>query len=157
MHARPLTDSGVVVIILWNDTYFLILRDHSTDENPVSFPNTWCPVTGGVEVGENTYHEAAVRELGEEIGFLPDDFHSLGRSEKHNGFFLCRLSNEEVLRIRLGEGQCYAFCTFEKLGGLDIRAAFGIYLQRYQDIFRRIAEDSSFVPTHSDLGLHPFY
>jgi 8-oxo-dGTP pyrophosphatase MutT (NUDIX family) len=140
--------SGVVIFLVWRHQFFLILRD---DKPEIASPNTWCPVTGGRDDPENLY-EAARRELVEEIGIEVTDFIMLGVSMKGNGFFFGRLTDEERKSIVLGEGQDYAFFTYDDLPLEKMSGAMLIYIKRYPEIFRIMAETEK-APYGSELGL----
>lgn len=142
------TQAGVVIFIVWRNMFFLILRDDKPD---ILFPNTWCPVTGGREENESLF-DAALRELTEEISFVPNDFTILGVSHKGNGFFFCRLNDDEREKIVLGEGQGYSFVSWNDLGNHDISGAMKIYLEKYPEEFRAMAETEC-PPLGSALGL----
>lgn len=148
MHKNPLSPAGVMIFLLWNDKYFLILRD---DKPEIQNPNTWCPVTGGVEEGEN-FLDTISRELIEEIHVIINNIKILGVSVKGNCFFFGRMTDCEASQIVLGEGQRYDFFTYEQLADLDIRGAFGIYLSKYPDVFRRMSEED-YEPSASDFNL----
>lgn len=149
MHTHNIRPVGVMIFLLWGNRFFLILRDNKPE---IANPDTWCPVTGGVEEGEN-FLEAVHRELEEEIGLIPEHLRVLGVSLKGNCFFFGRLSDEEVSKIVLGEGQCYCYFEHHELEDLDIKGAFQIYLERFPEIFKRIAEDEFFEPQGTDFGL----
>ncbi len=139
--------AGVMIFLMWIDKFFLILRD---DKPEIQNPNTWCPVTGGVEEGEDFFHTMK-RELSEEIGFVPKEFKTLGVSSKGNCFFFGRLTDEEKDQIVLGEGQKYDFFDYSNLP-YEIKGAFQIYLFRYPDIFWRMSIEG-YEPDASDFGL----
>lgn len=149
MHDKPIRPAGVMSFLVWDSKLHLILRDDKPD---IAFPNTWCPVTGGVEEGES-FLEAMRRELLEEIGVIPSYLKILGVSTRGNCFFFGRLNDREVARIVLGEGQRYDFFTFEQFRNLDIGGAFRIYLDHYSDIFQKMTLYPSYLPKGTDLGL----
>lgn len=140
--------AGIVVFLLWRKLFLLILRD---DKPEILFPNTWCPVTGGREPEEN-FQEAAERELEEEIGLVPQRLAIVGVSMKGNGFFFGVLSDEEKEKIVLGEGQRFEFASYNDLSKYDISGAMKIYLERYPEEFRMMAETER-APFGSSLGL----
>lgn len=148
MHQQPISPAGVMIFLIWKGKFFLILRDDKPD---ISFPNTWSPVTGGVEVGEN-FFEAMQRELDEEIGFIPNDMETLGVSPKGNCFFFGRLSDIEASKIILGEGQRFDFFSYEELEHLKIGGAFKIYLDLYPLVFR-LTSQGKLHPRGSDFNL----
>jgi len=148
MHLKPITPAGVMIFLLWQDKFLLILRDNKPE---IANPNTWCPVTGGVEYGE-TFFEAMQRELGEEIGIIPKNIHLLGVSAKGNCFFFGRLTDKEKKNIILGEGQRYDFFHYGEIPE-NTKGAFRIYLDRYPNVFWRMCEDEDFVPNNTDFNL----
>ena len=148
MNAKKLSPAGVVIFYLWRNKFLLILRD---DKPEINFPNMWAPVTGGMEEGENICG-CAKRESEEEIGIIPKDLRILGISAKGNGFFFGRLTDEEKDSIVLGEGQTFDFFDFEDLSKLKIGGAFKIYLEKFSNIFERIALDN-FEPSCQDFDL----
>jgi dATP pyrophosphohydrolase len=71
---------GVSVVVLRgtsNKTETLLLR---RAKGPIE--GAWCQVAGGIEVGEQAW-ETALRELREETGLVPTDFHSTGICEQY--------------------------------------------------------------------------
>jgi 8-oxo-dGTP pyrophosphatase MutT (NUDIX family) len=145
---EPRTKAGVVIILVWRHQFFMILRD---DKPEILFPNTWCPVTGGREADE-TLQQAAERELEEEIGFVPEHLAMLGISAKGNAFLFGRLTDKERSVIVLGEGQGYDFFPYEALGSTPIGGAMKIYLERYPQVFKAMAE-VELPPFGRELGL----
>ncbi len=140
--------AGIVIFYLYRNKFLLILRD---DIPTISFPNTWTPVTGGLDEGENLMI-CGKRESKEEIGLLAKNFKMLGVSEKGNGFFFGRLTDKEFNSIKLGEGQKYDVFDIEQLSIIPIAGAFKIYLERYPEIFRKMAKED-YEPTGKDFGL----
>lgn len=140
--------AGVVIFLVWRQKFFMILRD---DNPEIRSPNEWCPVTGGRDEEED-FGQATLRELKEEIGFIPRDLATLGVSHKGNGFFFGRLSDEEKDSIALGEGQCYGFFSYDELFSIPIAGAMKIYLDRHPNVFRRMAE-TGLSPFGRELGL----
>jgi 8-oxo-dGTP pyrophosphatase MutT (NUDIX family) len=155
MHTHPISPAGVMIFLMWKDKFLLILRD--VNDRTIN-PNTWSPVTGGVEIGE-TFFQAIERELGEEIGVVPKNFITLGVSAKGNCFFFGRLTDEEKNSIVLGEGQRYDFFSYEELPPKqpdfpqEIKGAFRIYLDNFPEVFQRMSEDLKFQPKGDDFGL----
>lgn len=140
--------AGIVAFLVWKKTFFMILRDDKPD---ILFPNTWSPVTGGREPDE-TLWDAARRECREEIGLVPEHFTLLGISLKGNAFCFGKLTDEEHDSITLGEGQCYEYYPYESLALLNIGGAMKLYLERYPEVFRRMAE-VELPPLGHELGL----
>jgi len=140
--------AGVVIFLVWRHRFFMILRD---DKPGILSPGTWGPVTGGRDENEDL-GQAALRELKEEIGFVPLDLATLGVSIKGNGFFFGRLTDRECEKIVLGEGQRYDFFSYGDLPTLNVAGAMKLYLERYPDVFRRMAE-TGLPPFGSELGL----
>ncbi len=140
--------AGVIIFIVWRHQFHMILRDNKPE---IMSPNLWSPVTGGRDENENL-QEAAERELTEEIGIVPKAFAMLGISMKGNGFFFCRLTDEERKAVVLGEGQRYKFFSFEKLPRRKMAGAMKIYLEKYPEVFKRMAE-TELPPYGSELGL----
>lgn len=148
MHKKPILPAGVMIFLLYKDSFLLILRD---DKPEIANPNTWSPVTGGVEQGE-TFSQAITRELEEEIGFIPNQIETLGVSKKGNCFFFGRITDEEKNKIVLGEGQRYDFFHYGIIPE-ETKGAFRIYIDRYPEIFWRMCEEENYTPKASDLGL----
>lgn len=146
MDARNI--AGVVILLVWRQKFFMILRDDKPD---ILFPNAWCPVTGGRDDEENL-EQAALRELQEEIGLVPRDLAIVGVSMKGNGFFFGRLTDDEREAIVLGEGQKFDFFPYAKLPFINVAGAMKIYMDRYPEAFRRMAETER-PPFGSELGL----
>ncbi len=148
MSLKNVNPAGIMVFILWNKKFLLILRD---DKPEIHFPNTWSPVTGGIEKDEDVFI-AAERELLEEIGVIPKKMKILGVSAKGNGFFIASLDDQEKDAIILGEGQKYDFFHLHELSDIEIKGAFGVYLERHPEIFRKIVHEN-YVPNGTDFGL----
>jgi dATP pyrophosphohydrolase len=71
---------GVSVVVLrdaGNQTETLLLR---RAKGPIE--GAWCQVAGGIEIGELAW-ETAVRELREETGLMPHEFHATGICEQY--------------------------------------------------------------------------
>jgi 8-oxo-dGTP diphosphatase len=146
--SKDVRPAGVMIFTLYMGKFLLILRD---DKPEISFPNSWSPVTGGIEAEENVFM-AAKRELIEEIGVIPENLKILGISAKGNGFFFATLSEKEKNSIKLGEGQEYDFFTFKELSKIDIKGAFHVYLGRYNDIFKKMSKNN-YEPRGKDFEL----
>ncbi len=140
--------AGVVVIIVWRSLFLLLLRDNKPE---ISFPNTWTPVTGGLNPGEDLI-ECGKRETEEEITFIPKRIYALGVSAKGNGFFFATLSDQEYAQVRLKEGQGFGWFTYDALSNINLGGAIRTYFGKFPEIFRRMAELEE-VPAGEDLGL----
>ena len=147
MEAKKISPAGAVIFYTWKNKFLLILRD---DKPNILFPNTWAPVTGGVEEGEDIC-ECARRESFEEIGIFPKKFKILGISAKGNGFFFGKLSDEEKKSIVLGEGQRFDFFDIEELYKIKIGGAFKIYMDKFPEVFSRMAK--GYEPQGEDFNL----
>jgi mutator protein MutT len=97
--------SGAFVI--YRGKILLLKRDN----NPkIPNPNKWAIIGGGVEKGES-FDEALVREIREEIGISPKNYQLLGflkmkSDQVQRAIYLVRLNKGESKKIKLGdEGQ----------------------------------------------------
>jgi 8-oxo-dGTP diphosphatase len=95
-------------VLFVNDTGEVLLR--LRDDKPgLPYPGQWDLLGGAVEAGE-TLAEAAVREVGEEVGLGCDRLDYLGvyPADVHNNVFLASLS-VPVDALVLTEGQRLAY------------------------------------------------
>ena len=93
--------------IVYQGKILLIKRDN----NPkIPNPDQWAIIGGGVEKGES-FDEALVREIREEIGISPKNYQFLGflkmkSDQVQRAIYLVRLNKAESRKIKLGnEGQ----------------------------------------------------
>lgn len=157
MHLIEKRPVGVVVFYVWRHKLLLLLRDDVRDKPHISFPNTWTPITGGVEEGE-TIVEAAARE-GEEEGNLDVRLTLIGVSVKGNGFLFGKLTDAQMNDFALGEGRGFGFFTYRELVAMKaaqwLGGAFNTYLDKYPKVFERMLEDMK-APKAEELGLAAF-
>jgi 8-oxo-dGTP pyrophosphatase MutT (NUDIX family) len=155
MSKAQIKPTGVLVIISWKNRFFLIKRNRLSNRRPYfKNPDTWAPVTGGMEEEDNgNIEERARKELKEEINIIPKDLKTLGISEKGVGFCFARIDDQERGNITLQkEGQNSATFTLKELSTLKLGGTFPIYLEKYLPIFKKIAEEN-YTPTAEDFGL----
>jgi 8-oxo-dGTP diphosphatase len=145
---KKISPAGIVIFYMWRNKFLLILRDDKPD---ISFPNTWTPVTGGLEEGEDML-SGGRRESDEELTIRVKKLKILGVSIKGNGFFFGRLDDREAESIVLTEGQKFDFFEFSQLSEIKIGGAFQIYLERYPEVFRMMSVHL-YEPNGEDLGL----
>jgi 8-oxo-dGTP diphosphatase len=111
-------------ILLVSGGYALQLRD---DKPTISAPGTWSLFGGMIRQGE-TPMQTIKREIAEELGLEPGQFHPFGFQDYYSDFekevirtwfFSC-----EVTRLwpghQLTEGQAAAVFAFEELAGLSM-------------------------------------
>jgi ADP-ribose pyrophosphatase YjhB (NUDIX family) len=108
------------------------------DARPVRDPNRWSLIGGHVEDDE-TFEQALVREVAEEIGVRPKRFRYLADRSGVYGediaLFHVPLTDEEATRTQLGdEGQEIAFFTAEQLDGLPLTANLELLLVERRDM-----------------------
>lgn len=134
--------SGTKGIVAYKDKILLILRD---DKPEIPFPNTWEYVGGGKEESE-TFEEAGLREVEEEIGIKPKDYTFLGLdnySGRQSGRFIVILSDDEYNNIRFGkEGQKYEFFKLDEALKLNMPPRLKTFLVNNQMTLRKILRGS---------------
>lgn len=140
---------GIIVFALWKRKMLLILRD---DKPEIKSPNMWCPITGGVEEGE-TYFVGAQRELNEELGISPAHLKLVGINQRGTCYFLCRLTNKERAKIKLGEGQKYDFFTLVQI--LDLNTVSTLLVKTHTGLFEKVMLGTADLKGE-DLGLATF-
>ena len=138
-----------MIILVWKNKFFLIHRD---DNPKIRNPNTWAPVTGGMEAEDENITERAKKELEEEIGLIPKNLKTLGISEKGVGIFFARLSDEEATGIIGGEGRECLFFELENMSQIKLGGTFPVYLEKYPKIFKNVAEEN-YEPKSQDFEL----
>lgn len=149
MQKNQIQPTGVLVIITWKGKFFLMERDNKPE---IRNPNTWAPITGGVEENEDPT-ETAKRELEEEITIIPKNLKTLGINERGVGFFFSSITDEEAYMINLQEGQRYNFFKLDELSSLKLGGSFPIYLEKYKEIFKKIATEN-YEPKREDFELY---
>jgi len=108
--------SGALVV--YKGKILLIRRDNKPT---IPNPNMWSIPGGQVEKGES-FDEALVREIKEEIGITPKNYQLLGffETEKQNAIYLLELTNEEIQEIKLGdEGQELKWFKPQEIADID--------------------------------------
>jgi 8-oxo-dGTP diphosphatase len=93
--------SGTKGLVVYNKKLLLILRD---DKPGIPFPNTWEYIGGGKDNGES-FEEAGLREIKEELGIRPKNYTFLGLDRYENrqaGRFIVFLAKDEYKKINLG-------------------------------------------------------
>jgi len=108
--------SGALVV--YKGKILLIRRDNKPT---IPNPNMWSIPGGQVEKGES-FDEALVREIKEEIGITPKNYQLLGffETEKQNAIYLLELTNEETQEIKLGnEGQELKWFKPQEIADID--------------------------------------
>lgn len=122
-------------ILLVSGRYALQLRDNKPT---ISSPGTWSLFGGMIQPGE-TPMQTIKREIAEELGLEPRQFHPFGFQDYYSDFekavirtwfFSC-----EVTRLwpghRLTEGQAAAVFAFEELAGLPMPPVMRQVLTRF--------------------------
>lgn len=157
MHTIEKRPVGIVTFYVWRHKLLLLLRDDVRDKPKIAFPNTWTPITGGVEEGEDVT-AAAARE-GVEEGGISTRLMLIGVSVKGNGFFFGKLSDVDARDFALGEGRGFGFFTHKEIAAMHslgwIGGAFNTYFTKYPRVFERMLEDMK-APKAEELGLAAF-
>ncbi|OJX75926.1 NUDIX domain-containing protein [Magnetospirillum sp. 64-120] len=104
------SNACAALLVLENGRYLMQLRDNKPG---IWYPDHWGLFGGGVEDGEDS-QEALIRELNEELGFVPRqlryfsrfhfDFAPLGMPVLWRDFYEVPVTEAEVAQMRLGEG-----------------------------------------------------
>ena len=138
---RTIGDTLVVMtklssaIVSHRGRILLFLRDH----RPLRDPNRWSLIGGHVDEDE-TFDEALVREVGEEIGIRPRNYRLLLRLAGYWGediaLYHLPLIDTEASRIRLGdEGQKVEFFVIDEIDDLPLTANLNMLFHRRRDLF----------------------
>lgn len=128
----------------------LILRDNNPN---IAWPNTWAMPGGGQEVGE-LLTKTAKRELREELSIRPK-VNPLGMTERGNGIFFCNLSDQIWRKVRLREGQRFAFFWPFEINKLELGGEFRTMFGAYPDQVKQMIASGQ-VPCPCTLGLVPW-
>ncbi|MFA6415053.1 MAG: NUDIX domain-containing protein [Candidatus Paceibacterota bacterium] len=138
---------GVGVILIHGGKFLLQLRDDNPD---ILNPNKWGFVGGGIDQGEKP-EEAIERECMEEIGIIPNSLMYIGHTSDSKFRFYAYLSDQEVEKLHLGEGQEIRFFAPHEMSELNttprVKAFFNEYRQAVEKFINR--EEV----TAEDLGL----
>jgi 8-oxo-dGTP pyrophosphatase MutT (NUDIX family) len=137
LHKLSLADAVAAVVRLGDGRFLMQLRDARPD---IWYPGTWGCFGGTVE-GDESPIEALRRELREELEFelreavpisqLDFDLRAVGLRKYFRAYFLVKLSNEELERLILHEGQRMAAFSYQELhSGIPVTPydAFAIHL-----------------------------
>lgn len=118
--AEPPEGAAAAIIVAPRRRFLLQHRDAKPD---IWFPDSWSLFGGAVERGE-TPGQAVLRELGEEIAFVPReiryftqvawDFAAWGLGIKLRYIFEVPIADEEVDRLVLHEGQAMRLFTADE-------------------------------------------
>jgi len=132
--------SGTKGLVIYKGKLLLILRDNKPD---IPFPGTWEYIGGGKDENE-TFAEAGLREIGEELGVRPRSYTFLGTDNyptRQAGRFIAILSRDEYQKIRLGsEGQKYGFFTLDEALGSNMAPSLKKFLLDNKTTLRGIIE-----------------
>ncbi|MES2226088.1 MAG: NUDIX domain-containing protein [Patescibacteria group bacterium] len=127
---------GVGALLIHEGTFLLQLRD---DKQGITNPNLWGLVGGGIDEGES-FEEAMRRECKEEIGIIPAGLTYLGHSDVAARFY-AYLTDDEVERLALGEGQAIGFFTPKEISEMyttpKVQAFFANYREAVERFVRR--------------------
>jgi len=104
----------IASIILENSKGEILL--YLRDNNPnIPFPHHWDLFGGNIEAGENP-EQALLRELNEEIGFKPKEYHFLKKYECFKGdvtpnvkYVYVGKINKDIADLKLKEGEKLQF------------------------------------------------
>ncbi|MCX7928258.1 MAG: NUDIX domain-containing protein [Patescibacteria group bacterium] len=147
---------GSVAIIFSGKKVLLFLRDNIPT---IPNPNFWSLPGGCTENGESP-HQTIVRELREEVSYVPKSLIYLGY---HIDFldlsvvnvFFSRVSGEEAKNFAHtgDEGQEIKFFSFDQLFTIQLVPSLKLYLAKYQKFVKQLLEDDNLVPTPELIGL----
>jgi 8-oxo-dGTP diphosphatase len=131
-------------LVTHNHKILLFHRDNNPD---IVDPDKWSLIGGHVEEGE-TYDEALLRELEEEISVRPSQYHFLfkwvGHREEHLHFYHVPLSDEEASRIKLGdEGQEVRFFTFDEMESVPKTHNLTTQFEDKKEFIRNLLSENS--------------
>jgi len=140
-------------LIIYRGKLLLFLRDN---DSSIPDPNTWSLVGGEVD-GEESYEQAMVREMNEEINVTPKKTKYLGKIQTPNGIshaiFLVKPTNEEVAKIKIGdEGQKVEFFGIDEIKKLNLAKNVKMYFDLYGNYLEKILNSSESVDI-TKLGL----
>ena len=119
-----------------NQEVLLLLRDNKPE---IAYPNHWSLVGGHIEAGESA-EQAALRELGEEVGlnlclslWKRYDYQFAPNIMVDQYVFIGKVDAETPEMI-LGEGQAMCFFSYRDIKGLKIGFGFEVVLNEYFDL-----------------------
>jgi 8-oxo-dGTP diphosphatase len=133
-----MTTYPCVAMIIENPSQevLLLLRDNKPE---IAYPNYWSLVGGHVEVGESA-EQAALRELGEEVGlnlclslWKRYDYQFAPNVMVDQYIFVGKVDSENPEMI-LGEGQAMRFFNYRDIKELKIGFGFEVVLSEYFDL-----------------------
>ena len=134
--------SGTKGIVAYKGKLLLILRDNKFE---IPFPNTWEYIGGGKDDNES-FEEAGLREIEEEIGVRPVNYTFLGTDNypgRQAGRFIAILTDEEYQKIRFGnEGQKFNFFTLDETLTLDMAPGLKKFLDNNRGVLKDILENN---------------
>lgn len=127
---------GVSVFLRYKGKY---LFQHRDDIPTISNPNKWCFPSGTVE-DRKSFKATAIREMKEEfnidLGNVQEFFEMKFSSDtyfKHSKFYFADLTDDQVDGIILGEGQGYAFMTFDEAMKKPLASSTDMIIRRFKD------------------------
>lgn len=126
---------SVFAIIKYKNKLLLFQRQ---DKIGIPYPGYWHLPGGIIEKGE-TPIQALKRELGEEIGYVPNKFDYLGKFKKDDGrysyTYLTNIDANESKLFRLAgdEGQAIKFFGLMNISKLRLTSAVKIRLEKYRN------------------------
>lgn len=144
-------------IIVHNKEILLFLRD---DKPTIPYPNHWQLPGGQLEKGE-TPLKGLMRELEEEVSYIPTTIHKIGYMEKADDtksyLYIAIVDDKEALKFKHGpgEGQMIKFFAQEELAKMNLVFSLEQYANRYPEILNKILNEH-YIPNSNDFGLVSF-
>lgn len=135
--------SGTKGLIVYKGRILLILRDNKQD---IPFPNTW-EYVGGAKKSDESFEEAGLREVKEELGICPSNYVFLGIEHypsRDAGRFIVLLSEAEYRKIRFGnEGQKFGFFRLDEAIELDMAPNLKKFLTVNYSVLKKIIDNNN--------------
>jgi 8-oxo-dGTP diphosphatase len=144
---EPKSIPGVGAFIIHNAKFLLQLRD---DKPNIANPNRWGFVGGGIDEGEEPL-EAMKRECKEEIDFVPNDVRYQGRTRDEKYRFCIYLSDDEIPRIKRGEGQALKFFSLDEIPLEQGTPRVQLFFTKYRNLAEKLLQGIDIEP--EELGL----
>lgn len=148
---------GSSALIIHESEILLFLRD---DIPTIPYPNCWSLPGGTIEEGE-TPHDALVRELREEVTYVPKTIHPIGKKIYKTGdtvyLYVCfiNVNEKKLFKHNPGEGQGIDFHHIDSLETLNTTPVIKKYTINFNPVLLKIFRQK-YIPNPSELDLITF-
>lgn len=139
--------SGAKALIVCKGKILLYKRDNKPT---IPYPDHWDFIGGGVE-GNESFEEALIREINEEIGVNPDEIYFIGKRAYGDRLayrYICKINNNTYDKIRWGEeGQDFRLFTLEEIRDLKLVPAYRDFILLNEGQLRAFLSGSDLDPS----------